>query len=185
MTRGRSSRCSRPTSRTPRSPSWPAGCASAGGAALSRPDPSLCRRRRPAPRATSPTSPATPASAARDQRRPLPPSRPAAAAGRASPASASMRGSPRRRRSCSPTPSATSSRRTRWRGCSGTAREALESTLEIVERCRFSLDELAYDYPVQDSYDGRTPDEELARRTWAGRTRALSRTICRPRSSAS
>ena len=26
--------------------------------------------------------------------------------------------------------------------------EALESTQEIVERCRFSLDELAYDYPV-------------------------------------
>ena len=46
--------------------------------------------------------------------------------------------------------------------------QALESTLEIVERCRFSLGELAYDYPVQDSYDGRTPDEELARRTWAG-----------------
>ena len=51
--------------------------------------------------------------------------------------------------------------------------QALESTLEIVERCRFSLDELAYDYPVQDTYDGRTPDQELARRTWAGAARAL------------
>ncbi|MDF1585635.1 error-prone DNA polymerase [Marinimicrococcus flavescens] len=45
---------------------------------------------------------------------------------------------------------------------------ALESSLEILERCRFSLDELAYDYPVQDAYEGRTPDEELARRTWTG-----------------
>ncbi|BCX18017.1 MAG: error-prone DNA polymerase 2 [Geminicoccaceae bacterium] len=46
--------------------------------------------------------------------------------------------------------------------------EALEAGLAIVRRCRFSLDELAYDYPVRDSYDGRTPDEELARRTWEG-----------------
>jgi error-prone DNA polymerase len=46
--------------------------------------------------------------------------------------------------------------------------QALESTLEIVERCRFSLAEIAYDYPIQDSYDGRTPDEELERRAWAG-----------------
>jgi DNA polymerase III alpha subunit len=28
--------------------------------------------------------------------------------------------------------------------------EALEGSLEILERCRFSLDELAYDYPVRD-----------------------------------
>ena len=46
--------------------------------------------------------------------------------------------------------------------------QALESTLEIVERCRFSLAEIAYDYPIQDSYDGRTPDEELEQRAWAG-----------------
>jgi error-prone DNA polymerase len=46
--------------------------------------------------------------------------------------------------------------------------EALEASLEILERCRFSLDELAYDYPVRESYDGRTPQEELARRTWLG-----------------
>ncbi len=65
-------------------------------------------------------------------------------------------------------PSATSSPRPRWPGFFDRYPEALESTQEIVERCRFSLDELAYDYPVQDSYDGRTPDEELARRTWAG-----------------
>jgi error-prone DNA polymerase len=46
--------------------------------------------------------------------------------------------------------------------------EALESTLEITDRARFSLDELAYDYPVPDSYDGLTPDQELARRAWIG-----------------
>ena len=46
--------------------------------------------------------------------------------------------------------------------------EALESTVEITRRCRFSLDELAYDYPVPESYDGRSPDEELARRAAAG-----------------
>jgi error-prone DNA polymerase len=46
--------------------------------------------------------------------------------------------------------------------------EALATSLEIVTRCRFSLDELAYDYPVQDSYDGRTPQQELERRTWIG-----------------
>ena len=46
--------------------------------------------------------------------------------------------------------------------------EALEASLEILARCRFSLDELAYDYPVQDLYDGRTPDQELARRVRRG-----------------
>jgi len=46
--------------------------------------------------------------------------------------------------------------------------EALEASIEIVGRCHFSLDELAYDYPVQDSYDGRTPQQELQRRTWIG-----------------
>ena len=60
--------------------------------------------------------------------------------------------------------------------------DALESTLEIVERCRFSLRELAYDYPIRDSYDGRTPDEELARRTWAGARERAIRTGCRRRS---
>ncbi len=46
--------------------------------------------------------------------------------------------------------------------------QAIAASLAIVERCRFSLDELAYDYPVRDSYEGRTPDEELARRVWRG-----------------
>ena len=46
--------------------------------------------------------------------------------------------------------------------------QAIAAGLEIAARCRFSLDELAYDYPVRESYEGRTPDEELARRTWEG-----------------
>ena len=46
--------------------------------------------------------------------------------------------------------------------------EALEAGLAIARRCHFSLDELAYDYPVRESYEGRTPDEELVRRTREG-----------------
>ena len=96
--------------------------AAALAAALSRPVASLCRRRRLAPRR---------ARRARPRRRRSGRSRPTTSttttptAGRCrtwSPASASMRGSPRRRRSCSPTPSATSSRPRRWRACSATTR---------------------------------------------------------------
>ncbi len=46
--------------------------------------------------------------------------------------------------------------------------QAVEASLAIVERCRFSLRELAYDYPVREDYDGRTPQEELERRVWQG-----------------
>ena len=45
--------------------------------------------------------------------------------------------------------------------------EALARTLEIVKRCRFSLDELAYQYP-EEATPGVTPQQELARLTWAG-----------------
>ena len=38
---------------------------------------------------------------------------------------------------------------------------ALERTLEIVARCRFSLDELAYDYPDEPVPPGRTPQQHL------------------------
>ena len=44
---------------------------------------------------------------------------------------------------------------------------AIERTQEIVERCRFSLDQLTYQYPVM--YEGgETPMDKLARLTWEG-----------------
>ncbi|MEO1092213.1 MAG: error-prone DNA polymerase [Pseudomonadota bacterium] len=46
--------------------------------------------------------------------------------------------------------------------------DALQAGLDVVAACRFSLDELAYDYPIADGYDGRTPQEELERRTFEG-----------------
>ena len=44
---------------------------------------------------------------------------------------------------------------------------AVENTLALVERCRFSLDDLRYDYPIEIT-PGQTPQSELIRRTWAG-----------------
>ena len=49
--------------------------------------------------------------------------------------------------------------------------EAIEATLEIARRCRFSLDELRYEYPVDPTPPGRTPQEELARLAWEGARR--------------
>ena len=46
--------------------------------------------------------------------------------------------------------------------------EALARTLEIAERCRFSLDELAYQYPDEATIPGLTPQQALARLTWEG-----------------
>ena len=44
---------------------------------------------------------------------------------------------------------------------------AIARTQEIVERCRFSLDQLTYQYPVM--YEGgETPMDKLARLTWEG-----------------
>jgi error-prone DNA polymerase len=40
--------------------------------------------------------------------------------------------------------------------------EALANTLALVERCRFSLDELAYQYPEERSHPELTPQETLA-----------------------
>jgi error-prone DNA polymerase len=39
--------------------------------------------------------------------------------------------------------------------------EAIARTCEVVRACRFSLDELAYEYPDETTGDGRTPQEEL------------------------
>ncbi len=46
--------------------------------------------------------------------------------------------------------------------------EAIANTLTIAERAAFSLDELRYDYPVDPTPPGRTPDNELARLARAG-----------------
>jgi len=46
--------------------------------------------------------------------------------------------------------------------------DALARTLEIADRCRFSLDELSYQYPDEVSEPGLTPQQTLARLTWEG-----------------
>ena len=53
--------------------------------------------------------------------------------------------------------------------------EALARTLEIAARCRFSLDELAYQYPHERTMPGRTPQQALEQLTWEGAAAALSR----------
>jgi error-prone DNA polymerase len=45
---------------------------------------------------------------------------------------------------------------------------AIARTVEITQRCRFSLDELAYEYPNEPVPPGRTPDEHLAVLAWEG-----------------
>jgi error-prone DNA polymerase len=46
--------------------------------------------------------------------------------------------------------------------------DALASSLEILERCRFSLDELRYEYPDELTHEGRAPQQELIHLTWQG-----------------
>jgi error-prone DNA polymerase len=46
--------------------------------------------------------------------------------------------------------------------------EAVRRTEDIVERCGFSLGELAYEYPDEPIPPGLTPDEHLADLTWQG-----------------
>ena len=49
--------------------------------------------------------------------------------------------------------------------------EALVRAREIAEACRFSLDDLAYEYPSESGPDGRTARERLETLTWAGAER--------------
>ncbi len=44
--------------------------------------------------------------------------------------------------------------------------EALARTLEIVERCKFSLEELTYQYPEEAIFPGKTPQESLEHYVW-------------------
>ncbi len=46
--------------------------------------------------------------------------------------------------------------------------EAIARTIEIAARCRFSLDQLRYEYPAETPHTGRTPQEELAYLAWEG-----------------
>lgn len=46
--------------------------------------------------------------------------------------------------------------------------EALARTIEIMERCRFSLGELAYQYPEEKLFPELTPHEALETLTWEG-----------------
>ncbi|MDO5371708.1 PHP domain-containing protein, partial [Paracoccus sp. (in: a-proteobacteria)] len=46
--------------------------------------------------------------------------------------------------------------------------EAVARTLEIVDRCRFSLNELGYQYPEERDDPALTPQETLERLTWEG-----------------
>jgi error-prone DNA polymerase len=45
---------------------------------------------------------------------------------------------------------------------------AIERAEELAEACRFSLDELKYEYPEEITTEGRTPQEELTYLAWEG-----------------
>ncbi|MGH6886955.1 MAG: PHP domain-containing protein, partial [Geminicoccales bacterium] len=49
--------------------------------------------------------------------------------------------------------------------------EALARTLEVAERCRFSLDELSCEYPSESGFDGTPAQELLEREAWRGAAR--------------
>jgi len=57
------------------------------------------------------------------------------------------------------------------------APEALRRTLEIAQRCAFSLDELRYEYPEELAPRGQTLSEYLARLTWAGARKRYPRGV--------
>ncbi|HYC27470.1 MAG TPA: PHP domain-containing protein, partial [Chitinophagaceae bacterium] len=46
--------------------------------------------------------------------------------------------------------------------------EAIHNTSLIAESCRFSLDELKYEYPEEITTEGRTPQEEITYLAWKG-----------------
>ncbi|MEO6232698.1 MAG: error-prone DNA polymerase [Ferruginibacter sp.] len=46
--------------------------------------------------------------------------------------------------------------------------DAIERTQEITAGCTFSLDELKYEYPIEITSDGRTPQEEITYLAWQG-----------------
>src|SRR5262249_14793712 len=46
--------------------------------------------------------------------------------------------------------------------------QAIAHTLEIADRCTFSLDELRYEYPEEICPSGLSPQQHLAELTWSG-----------------
>ncbi|MBW7889513.1 MAG: error-prone DNA polymerase [Chitinophagaceae bacterium] len=55
--------------------------------------------------------------------------------------------------------------------------DAIRRTQEIVNACRFSLDELKYVYPQEITTEGRTPDQQLAYLVWQGAQKRFGETI--------
>ncbi|MBB43493.1 MAG: error-prone DNA polymerase [Rhodospirillaceae bacterium] len=55
--------------------------------------------------------------------------------------------------------------------------EAISNTLEIANRCCFSLDELSYEYPDNESPLGVSPQEHLTQLTWKGAANRYSKCI--------
>lgn len=55
--------------------------------------------------------------------------------------------------------------------------EAVERSQEIAAACRFSLDDLTYEYPHEVSPNGRPPQEELVLLTWQGAEQRFGKTI--------
>lgn len=55
--------------------------------------------------------------------------------------------------------------------------DAIKQTKVIADACRFSLDELKYQYPREITSNGRTPQEELTFLTWEGATRHFNGNI--------
>ena len=58
--------------------------------------------------------------------------------------------------------------------------DAVERSLEIAERCRFSLDELRYEYPEEPVPKGMTPQQRLAALTWQGAAERFSKSPSPP-----
>ncbi|MBT6431156.1 MAG: error-prone DNA polymerase, partial [Rhodospirillaceae bacterium] len=55
--------------------------------------------------------------------------------------------------------------------------DAVARTVELANRCRFSLDELRYEYPAEPVPEGRTAQQELEHLTWIGARERYGREI--------
>ena len=66
------------------------------------------------------------------------------------------------------TPNGISSRPRRWRGCLQAFPTRSRAASTIADACRFSLDELQYEYPDEPVPPGKTAQQHLEDLTWAG-----------------